>query len=328
MRFSSIGDVILTTPLLRAIKAAYPDAEITYVTKREMAPLIANHPAVNTMIGLEPGGSVFRLAATLRRRHFTHRLDLHGTLRASLLRFLVPGIWSGFNHRRRERSILIRTKQDTYPNHLPTAERYFEAVAGLGIKPDGRPADFFVTPDAVENAAAWQHAERIGLTRPMAVLAPGAAHFTKRWPVTEWIDLARRLDQDGFDMALVGGPDDVALAERIRTDAGIRMGIAAGRFGLQDTGALLRRAAVAISGDTGVMHMATASGTPVVALMGPTVRQFGFYPYQARATVLERALDCRPCTAHGGPSCPLGHHHCLTQISAGMVAAAAESIAS
>lgn len=311
LRFSSIGDVVLTTPLLRALKARHPAAEISFVTKRSMAPLVSDHPAVNRVIALEPGGSLTRLAASLRRLDFTHRLDLHGSLRARLLRFLVPGGWTGFNHRRHERRELIRNKRDIYPGSTPVAERYFEAATDLDVRPDGAPAELFVSPAAVTKAAQWQQATGIGLQRRFAALAPGATHNTKRWPVEHWIELATTLSVDGFDLAMVGGPQDLELCRHIAERSGGKAGVAAGAFGLQDTAALLRRAAVAVSGDTGVMHMATASGTPVVALMGPTVRQFGFFPYQAAAAVLERDLDCRPCSAHGTATCPLGHHHCL-----------------
>jgi heptosyltransferase-2 len=326
LRFSSIGDVVLTTPLLRALRARHPQAAITFVTKRAMAPLVANHPAVNEVLALEPGGSLFTLAAQLRQRRFTHLLDLHGTLRAGLLRLLVPGRWRGFNHRRRERATLIATKRDIYPEHLAVAERYFEAAEGLDVRPDGRPAEFYVAPDATTRAAAWLAETGLGQSRHIAVLAPGAAHFTKRWPMEGWVGLAQQLTGDDFDLALVGGADDVKLCQVIAGLAGPRAAVAAGRFGLQDTGALLRSAAVCVSGDTGVMHLATASGTPVVALMGPTVRPFGFFPYQASATVLERDLDCRPCSAHGGARCPLGHHRCLRDIGHAEVATAVRSL--
>ncbi len=96
----------------------------------------------------------------------------------------------------------------------------------------------------------------------------------------------------------------------------------AGRFGLQGTGALLKRSRALVSGDTGVMHMATGVGTPVVALFGPTVEAFGFFPYRARSRVLERDLPCRPCSRMGGPACPLGHHDCLRGILPDAVQAA------
>jgi heptosyltransferase-2 len=100
----------------------------------------------------------------------------------------------------------------------------------------------------------------------------------------------------------------------------------AGTLSLQQTGALLARARVVVSGDSGVMHMATGVGTPVVALFGPTVRQFGFFPYRGRAEVLERPLDCRPCSVMGGARCPMGHHRCLKDITPDEVVRATERL--
>ncbi len=97
------------------------------------------------------------------------------------------------------------------------------------------------------------------------------------------------------------------------------MASAAGELGLQETGAVIKRAAALVSGDTGVMHMATGVGTPVVALFGPTVRQFGFFPYNAHASVIERDLGCRPCSSHGSEECPLEHHLCMREILPDMV---------
>jgi heptosyltransferase-2 len=112
---------------------------------------------------------------------------------------------------------------------------------------------------------------------------------------------------------VVGGPEDVETAEEVARAAPGAVSVA-GRFGLQGTGALLKRSRALVSGDTGVMHMATGVGTPVVALFGPTVEAFGFFPYRARACVLQRDLPCRPCSRMGGPVCPLGNHDCLRGI--------------
>ena len=124
----------------------------------------------------------------------------------------------------------------------------------------------------------------------------------------------------GFRPVVVGGPEDRGLAQQLV--AGGAGASAAGEFSLQETGALLARAAVAVSGDTGVMHMATGVGTPVIALFGPTVEQFGFFPYRASAAVLQQDLGCRPCSATGTATCPLGHHRCLGDITPADVAAA------
>src|SRR3989449_639768 len=189
----------------------------------------------------------------------------------------------------------------------------------------GEPPEFCLGPGATDRAAQWL-AERGLAGARLAALAPGAAHATKRWPVAHWGALAERLGAAGYRPVIVGGPEDRGLAQQLVAEGGGAVASAAGEFSLQETGALLARARVVVSGDTGGMHMATGVGTPVVALFGPTVGQFGFFPYRARAAVLERALDCRPCSATGTAACPLGHHRCLADITPEDVAAAVERL--
>lgn len=314
VRFSSIGDVLLTTPLLRALRRRHPEATLTFVTKRALAPLISDNPHVNRVVALEPDEPVRHLARRLRPLTPTHGLDLHGSLRSRLLRLLVPGRWSGYRKRKLARGWLISTKLDWYGRLVPVPERYFEAARHLDVRPDGAPPEFAIGAGPRARVEEWLAAEGLPPGRsPFAVLAPGAAHLTKRWPTASWAALAGRLNARGLVPILVGGPADRGLASQIGD--GIRS--VAGVFSLQETGALLARAKVVVSGDTGVMHMATGVGAPVVALFGPTVRQFGFAPYadRDRALVLERPLDCRPCSAMGSARCPMGHHRCLDDIT-------------
>ncbi len=327
VRFSSIGDVLLTTPLLRALRRRHAGAHIAYLTKREHAPLVRHHPAVDRVIELAPGGSLAALAAEVRAHGYTHLLDLHGSLRTRALRWLVPGAWSGYPKHRLARLALVRTKRNRYPKDTPpVAERYFRAAAALGAVPDGEPPELALPEAARTRVRAWL-AERGLPDRGMVVIAPGAAHATKRWPLEHWQALVRSLSAEGRTVVSVGGPDDVALAEAAVTPAGLGGASAAGAFGLLETGALVERAALVASGDTGVMHMATAVGTPVAALFGPTVRAFGFFPYTGAATVLERDLPCRPCSTMGSATCPLGHHRCLREIAPESVLAALHGLA-
>jgi heptosyltransferase-2 len=321
VRFSSIGDILLTTPLVRALKRRHEDAELIYVTKRGMAPLVADNPHIDHVLALELGEPVAHLARRLRALHPTHGLDLHGSLRSTALRLLVRCRWSGYAKRKLARTTLIATKLDVYRGHVPVAERYFEAARRLDVQPDGGPPEFFLGAAARERVGRWL-AERGLDGAPLAALAPGAAHATKRWPIPHWQALAERLRGSGCRLVVVGGPEDRGAAVQL----GSLAESAAGEFTLQETGACLARAKVLVSGDTGVMHMATGVGTPVVALFGPTVEAFGFFPYRARATVLEGDLPCRPCSAMGTARCPLGHHRCLVDLLPDAVAAAVEAL--
>jgi len=317
VRFSAIGDILLTTPLLRAMRAANPGARITVLTKSRFAPLLSHNPYLNEVIGIEPGEGISAVANRIRGIRYSHMLDLHGSLRSRLLRRLVPGPWTTYRKRRLARAALIVTKRDLYGYAPPMAERYFEAAEPLGVWPDGGPADFFIS-EAADGRAASRLAQ-LGLAqngRPLVAMAPGAAHATKRWPTEAWTVLSRRVAATGADVALLGGPGDVATAQFVAEQAGVSVASLAGVLGLQETGAVIRRAEVLVSGDTGLMHMATGVGTPVVALFGPTVGQFGFFPYNAdRSAVVELELTCRPCSAQGGRACPLGHHRCLRAIA-------------
>jgi len=319
IRFSSIGDVLLTTPLIRAIRERYPAAHLAWLTKSAFAPLLSDNPRLNEVITLSPDQPLTSLAEDLRERRFTHILDLHGSLRTRMLRFLVPGRWSRYQKYRLAREILIRYKKNVYPRYAPVPERYFDAASSLGVKPDGGPPEFFLQGQAREDAATWLATGGLSLERGLVAVAPGAAHNTKRWPAEYWRELVERLTALGFAIVVVGGPEDLALGNAVAEAGGTLAANAAGKFGLQGTGALLARCQVVVSGDTGIMHMATGVNTPVVALFGPTVRAFGFFPYSTRAVVLERDLDCRPCTAWGTERCPLGHHRCLRDIAAGDV---------
>jgi len=319
VRFSAIGDILLTTPLLRAVRARYPGARIAMLTKERYVPLLSHNPHLNEVLGIGSREGLAAIAERVRGVRYSHLLDLHGNLRSHALHRLAPGPWHTYRKRWLERALLITLKRDTYGGEAPVAERYFEAADDLDVVPDGGPPDFFIGEEADALVARRLAGLGLGKDRPIVAMAPGAAHATKRWPAEHWVELARRIAPTGADVVLLGGPDDTELANRIAATAGVGVVSLAGPLGLQETGAVIRRAEVLISGDTGVMHMATGVGTPVVALFGPTVRQFGFFPYRSGAGVVELDLGCRPCSAHGTARCPLGHHRCMRQMMPDLV---------
>jgi heptosyltransferase-2 len=313
VRCGSLGDVVLTTPLLRAVHRAHPDARITYVTKRAYAPLLESHPHVTTVVALEPGERVTSLARRLQGTRWDHRLDLHGSLRSVALRALLGGRWGTWARRRGRRALLILLGVDTLSPPVPVAERYFEAARRLGVAPDGAPAEIDTTPDDDARAAAL-----VG-GRPYVALCPGAAHWNKRWPPPHWRALARTLAARGHAIVGIG----TAAEREFLDDPDVISGFG---VGLGPAAALLRGARAAVANDSGLLHLATAVGTPVVALFGPTSPAFGYAPYRNPGVVLERDLPCRPCSAFGGPHCPMRHHRCMIDLDPAGVAAALESL--
>jgi len=221
--------------------------------------------------------------------------------------------------------MLIRTKRNLYPvGTPPMPERFFAAARDLDVVPDGEPADFYLGSTEREHAGRWLESHGLGIDRPLIVVAPMAAHATKRWPVENWQALVKRLTAADADVVVVGGAQDAPTCTAVAEPGRERAFSAAGEMGLQGTGSLLARARVSVAGDTGAMHMSTAVRTPVVALFGPTVEALGYFPYRAEATVIQRGLACRPCSKMGGPACPLGHHRCLRDIDVEEVAGAVE----
>ena len=310
-----MGDVLLTTPLIRAIRERHPDARITFVTKTAFTPLLVDNPRIAEVVGYDPATPLRALAAWIKAGGFTDLLDLHDSLRTRLLRLMVGKSWGSYPKHRLARTLLIRTKRDRYPDRRPVAERYFDAARRLDVKPGGQPLEFFVRREAMEGAQQFLRDRGLGIDRPVIAVCPGAQHATKRWLLRHWQHLVTRLTTTGSDVVVLGGPAERQLGEDVAAAGAESAANAAGAFDFPGSAALLKVSRRAVSGDTGLMHLATAVQTPVVALFGPTVRQFGFYPTGGRATVLERDLPCRPCSPMGGPICPLGHHRCLVDIT-------------
>ncbi len=220
VRFSSIGDILLTTPLLRAIRNKWPGARVTMLTKRQYVPLVSDNPNVTEVFGITPQDTVRSVPALIKRVRYSHLLDLQGGTRTWPLRLLVRGPWSGFSHRRVARELLIRFKHNNYHEHVPVPERYFEAAADLGVEPDGGPPEFFLNPFAEENAAALAHPGRDRHQARAGGDLAGAAHATKRWPVEHWIKLAARSSTPAPTSSPWAAPRTRRWAPRSRRAAG------------------------------------------------------------------------------------------------------------
>jgi lipopolysaccharide heptosyltransferase II len=327
IRFSSIGDIILTSLLLRVLRRRFPDARIDFLVKSTYADLVRWSPHLNGLVEFPASGGAKELAA-LRRRIAGERydliIDLHDSIRS---RFVSAGSAPTVRVRKRKfaRTLLIRTGKDVYGlfgGAPPVAERYLETVAPWGITNDGAGLELVYPPEAGTAAEALLAQGGIEAGVPVIGVAPSARHATKIWPPDRFGAVAAALAAERRMPVVIFGTDEdrercSAVAAAITAlSPGTVVANLAGMLTLPGTAAALDRCALVLTNDSGIMHMAAARKRNVVAVFGCTVRQFGFFPYGTRGIVVEHpSLTCRPCTHVGRSSCPLGHFRCMLDLT-------------
>ena len=317
-----LGDVVLTTPLLSVLAERHGPVDV--VTTPAAASLLEQHPAVEDVLrydkhGADRGWKPFRrLGAALRAKQYERVYLPHRSVRSALL-----AMWSGARERI---GFADSPAAVTYTSRIPRPRDGHEverllALAGLKPGDAAPPVNLELAPTDLAAADAWLLSHNVG--PDFIAIAPGSVWATKRWPY--YAELARGLDRS---VVIVGGAEDSLLADAIVRAAPGRAVSAAGALTLRGSAALIQRAGVLVSNDSAPLHLATAVGTPIVALFGPTIPDFGFGPRRPGDIVLGRDdLPCRPCSKHGPPACPLGHHRCMRDLGADSVAAAVGRIA-
>lgn len=323
IRLSSIGDVILTSPLLRQLRERFPAAQIDFLIRREYAELVRYNPHLSNILELEVRRGRAGLKAMknhLRQVGYDTILDLHGNFRSVFLRSFPnhPPVYK-IRKNRIARFLLVKFKinlyRRLYGHPLSVAEKYLRAAAPLGLSPGDLRPELYLPAEAEEKGeAVWQDLSKENFR---AVMAPGARHFTKRWPAAYYAELIRLIYQKrGWRTLLLGGADELAVIREIQQQTGKEMQQSrAGELSLLETFAVIRRAPLFISNDSGLMHAAAAFRIPQIAIFGSTVQELGFFPLNPNARVLENSgLSCRPCSHVGRASCPRGHFKCMMEI--------------
>ena len=306
LRFSSIGDIVLTSPVLRCLKEQVPGAEVHVATKAAFADLVRFDPHVDHVheLGEDLGYLIRRLGSV----GFDQVIDLHNNLRTARIKRALGIRAHAFRKLNVEKWLLVNLRFDRMPG-VHIVDRYLEAVAHLGVKNDGKGLELHIPPDREVDPSTLPAAHRSGYT----AVAIGAAHATKRLPDHKLIDLVQAI---AGPVVLIGGPDDQAVAARIADAVGGRVYDATGRYDLLGSASLIRQARSVVAHDSGAMHIACAFGRPVVSVWGNTVPAFGMGPYQPqhpeRTHISEvEGLSCRPCSKIGFDRCPKGHFHCM-----------------
>lgn len=323
IRFSAFGDVVQTLSVPAAIKKAYPDARIHWITRKDIAPLIKGHPQVDQIWELDRKAGLLgliRLTLQMRQEHFTHIYDAHNNLRSRVIvGILRPlgfiGLGPQFirrSIRRWKRFLLFRLRVNTFEMPFSGQRDLLEPLAPWGVAKLAPPA-----PQIFPSEESRQKAREIlGAFVGAVALAPSAAHFLKRWPKEYWKELILLCPQ--YKFVLLGGPED-AFLEDIRDVAPERVLNLAGKCSLSISAGVITQTEALISNDTWLLHAAEQLGKKTLALMGPA--PFGF-PSRASTKVMEIQLPCRPCSKHGQGPCVNKEkfHQCLVDITPQQIA--------
>ena len=338
LRLSSIGDLILISPLLRALRRQFPQAKLDLVTKEAFAELVRFNPNLSDIHLVRPEegfAGLSRLGMKLRAANYDTVLDLHRNFRTSwLLQLIRPRSILRYRKHRVRRWLYVKFKTKTMQGVPPVYARYLAAAHSLGVGEDGNGLELFWRSEHEQQAeqALLQLGWIPGM--PLVALAPGAGFFTKRWPIEHFAELASQiLERFAYiGIAIVGGRNETGLGRQISEyvnqpqRSGGRVFDLTGKCSLLTSAVVIQRSRLLVTNDSGPMHMAEAVRTPLIMLAGSTTRELGFFPQSPTSRVLEVDLPCRPCSHLGRQACPLGHFRCMREIAPELVAAEVENV--
>jgi ADP-heptose:LPS heptosyltransferase len=307
VRFSSIGDIVLTTPIVRCIKAKYPECELHFLTKSAFKSILSDNPFVDKIIGIEK--SIKEILPELIKENYSHVVDLHKNIRTLSLKRALKKPSSTFSKVNFEKWLLVALKIDKMPRkHV--VDRYFEAVKCLQVENDFSPCDFFIHPDNQVNVM-----KDFGFgPKTFVGIAIGAQFATKRLPLDQLITLIAGIKEP---VLLLGGPTDVSVSKEIlQALPNQAIQSSCGKYNLQQAASIVSQAKKIIAHDTGLMHIASCFDIPIISIWGNTVPALGMYPYLPQkpngfSVHQVNNLSCRPCSKIGSSKCPKGHFHCM-----------------
>lgn len=320
IRFSSIGDIVLTTPVVRCLKKQLPGCEVHFLTKYAYREIIEANPYLSGKHYLKDD---FRsLLKELKKENFDYIIDLHNNLRTWRVKMTLFKKSTTFNKLNFEKWLYVNLRVNILPD-VHIAERYLEAARDLGVRNDGKGLDYFLSPADEIKVSDLPLTHLHGYI----AMAIGARHETKKLPLEKLKDLCRELN---YPIMLLGGKEDAENAEILHALDPVKIFNGCGKFTLNQSASLVRTAKMVITHDTGLMHIAAAFKKRIFSVWGNTVPEFGMYPYYgssggSNSEIFEiRPLNCRPCSKLGYKKCPRGHFKCMNLIDTKMIAQAVQ----
>lgn len=315
IRFSSIGDIVLTTPILRCLHQL-PDISVHYLTKASFAPVLTANPHIDRLHVL--GEDWTAMIADLKSEQFDLVVDLHKNLRSARVRKELGVRATDFPKLNFKKWLLVNFKWNLLPDKS-IVERYFEAVKPLGVRNDGKGLEYFVPEEEKTTHKDIPMSHWAGYVG----FVIGGSYATKKLPVEQWQKIVALCP---IPIILMGGPEDREEGELIAATAPFKVYNSCGKFSINESADLVRYAKAIVSNDTGLMHVAAAYQKPVASLWGNTSPEMGMFPYygfnnmnsnisEKHFPLEKRDLSCHPCSKLGYGKCPKGHFRCMNDLN-------------
>jgi ADP-heptose:LPS heptosyltransferase len=316
IRFSSIGDIVLTTPVLRAIKNKYPDAEIHFLVKESFRSVVQHNPYIDVLHLLKD--NLRSTIESLRVMQFDFIVDLHRNLRTARVKKAIGVPVYTFDKLNIRKWLYVNFKWNLMPDKS-IVDRYFEGIRPLGITNDGQGLDFFIP----EHLHTEQQDIPMGHWTGFVGCVIGGSYATKKFPVDKWKAFVAECP---YPIILLGGPEDKEDGDEIAAADSAKVYNACGKFSLIESAHLVKRARVIVTNDTGLMHIAAAYKKPIISLWGNTTPEMGMFPYYGFNNLNQNVsrlsvhmeiknLGCRPCSKIGYNRCPRKHFKCMNELS-------------
>lgn len=310
IRFSSIGDIVLTSPVIRCLKEQLPGTEIHYLTKKKFASLVSANPNLDKVLTIE--NSVNEIFPQIKKAKYDFIVDLHRSIRSRILVLRLMRPSATFPKLNIRKWFLVKTKINLLPD-VHICHRYFRAVRPLGVQYDGMGLDYFIAEDEKFNLNTLP----ISFLSGFIAVAVGSRHATKQLPIEKLTSVLKDLN---YPVVLLGGEEDFVTAKCVSKNLGENVVNCCGKLSFGQSASLIQQSRVLLTGDTGMMHIAAALKKPVVSVWGNTVPEFGMYPFypdelQHLGVVVQHTLlKCRPCSKLGFEKCPKKHFRCMKDI--------------
>ncbi len=308
IRLSSIGDIVLTTPVLRSIKKASPEAEIHFLVKKRFEEVLKYNPYIDKLIPFEK--NLKQYIRQFRKEKYDYILDLHKNIRSFLIRSAlnVPGVV--FKKRNFQKYLITKLHKKKPVEHVVI--RYLEVLQKINIPADYEGGLDFFLPSEAENQAREMLIQNFSFS-PVLGIVLGGTYKTKKWLPEYYITLLNRI---GMPVVLLGGKSELAEARYIMENLSVPCLNVVGKTSLIQSAALLKHCEKVISHDTGLMHIAAAFEKPILSIWGNTSPLFGMFPYKTKYIVAENEeLECHPCSKLGFSECPKKHFKCIRELT-------------